>query len=207
MEEKRRHARKALFMGVHYTTEGRRHSDFIENISTGGAFIQTRVPFPIGQMVSMVFPLPSYSIPVNITGEVVRTSPRGIGLKFKLMRPMTAAPVLGRLNNGEEYFLGTTGKAKTIPKARKKRVRWSASADPGVIGYKLYWAAGENVSYDSNCIEVGYLPELILPDDLPTFPLVAGEVQLGLTALNYLGNESDMTKFTVSFDFTAKSIQ
>ena len=194
-------------MGVHYTTEGRRHSDFIENISIGGAFIQTRVPFPIGQMVSMVFPLPSYSIPINITGEVVRTSPQGIGLKFKLMRPMTAAPALDKLNMGEKYFFGAKGKAKTIPKARKKRVRWHAPADPGVIGYKLYWAAGENVSYDSSCIEVGYLAELILPDDLPAFPLVAGEIELGLTSLNCVGNESDMTKFTVSFDFTAQSIQ
>ncbi|MFO7739335.1 MAG: PilZ domain-containing protein [Desulfatiglandaceae bacterium] len=207
MREKRRHVRKALFMGVHYTAAGRNHNDFIENISTGGAFIQTRGPFFIGQRVSLVFPLPSYRIPVNITGEVVRISPQGIGLKFKLMAPVNSVGVLRGLIAGEKYFLGPPESAKGIPKAGRKRVRWKASDGPGVTGYKLYWAVGDGVGYESDCAEVGYLNEAVLPDDFPSFPKVAGEIQLGLTAVNDIGNESDMTKFAVSFDFTAQRVQ
>jgi hypothetical protein len=190
-------------MGVHYTAEGSEYNDFIENISTGGAFIQTRGPFSLGQVVSMVFPLPSYKIPVNITGEVVRTCQEGIGLKFKLMAPVRPAPILSKRNAGVKDFLGSAGMAKKVIKARKKRLRWNGSAASGVTGYKLYWAAGEGVSYESDCAEVGYMKEIVLPDDFPSFPVVAGEIQLGLTAVNDIGNESDMTKFTVSFDFTA----
>jgi len=207
LREKRRHVRKALFMGVHYTAAGRNHNDFIENISTGGAFIQTRGPFFIGQRVSLVFPLPSYRIPVNITGEVVRISPQGIGLKFKLMAPVNSVGVLRELIAGEKYFLGPPESAKGIPKAGRKRVRWKASGAPGVTGYKLYWAVGDGVGYESDCAEVGYFNEAVLPDDFPSFPKVAGEIQLGLTAVNDIGNESDMTKFAVSFDFTAQRVQ
>lgn len=205
MKEKRKHVRKGLFIGVHYTASGRNYSDYIENISTGGAFIQTRGPFWVGEMVSLIFPLPSYRIPVHITGEVVRTSPQGIGLKFKLMAPMHAVKVLSELNPVEQQFTGPPARARVVNLARRKRIRWSGSASPGVTRYKLYWATGGRVDYESESAEIGYLKETVLPDDFPSFPKVAGEIQLGLTAVNDIGNESDMTKFTVSFDFTSQT--
>ena len=86
---------------------------------------------------------------------------------------------------------------------KKKRVRRSNHyTSSNVAGYKLYWAVDERVDYDSDCAEVGNVSEVILPTDISVFPLVSGEVELGVTAINYAGNESDMAKFSASLDFT-----
>jgi hypothetical protein len=39
-----------------------------------------------------------------------------------------------------------------------------------------------------------------LPDDIPSFPLVAGEIELGVSAISEAGNESEITKFRVFID-------
>jgi len=43
------------------------------------------MPFSVGQEVSLSFPLPNYQKYIRIAGEVVRTSPQGIGVKFKMV--------------------------------------------------------------------------------------------------------------------------
>lgn len=90
-----------------------------------------------------------------------------------------------------------------MAKIRKRRVRWRASEGRDVAGYKLYWAIGGGVNYHSDCVEVGKVTEVVLPDDVPLFPLVSAEVELGVTALNHMGNESDMSKFFAPFEFTS----
>jgi len=72
-------------MVVDYATEGRAYKDYIQDISAGGVFIETRMPFSVGQEVSLSFPLPDHEKYIRITGEVVRTSPQGIGVKFKMV--------------------------------------------------------------------------------------------------------------------------
>jgi Tfp pilus assembly protein PilZ len=84
--EKRKHDRKPFFMVVDYTTRGRAYRGFIQNISPGGVFIETPVPFSVGQELSMSFALPTRQKHVRISGEVVRTSPQGIGVKFKIAK-------------------------------------------------------------------------------------------------------------------------
>ena len=69
--------------------------------------------------------------------------------------------------------------------------------------YRLYWAAGEGVDYHCEFAELGNVTEIVLPDDVPAFPLVSGDVELGVTAISGAGNESDITKFRVPFEFTA----
>jgi hypothetical protein len=90
-------------------------------------------------------------------------------------------------------------KEKT-PKRRRKKIRWQASPSPSVAGYRLHWAVGGGVTYDSDSIEIRGRTELILPDDVPLFPDAGGEVELGLTAVSHTGNESDMIKLTVYLD-------
>ncbi len=90
-----------------------------------------------------------------------------------------------------------------MAKVRKIRVRWSASTGSNVVGYKLYWAVGGGVNYDSDFNEVGKRTEVILPDEVPSFALVAGDIELGVTAVTEIGNESDMAKFSLPLDFTA----
>jgi Tfp pilus assembly protein PilZ len=83
---RRKHYRKPVFMVVDYTTQGHAYRDFIQNISPDGAFIETPTSFRIGQELSLSFALPSCRKHIKITGQVVRTSPQGIGVKFDIAR-------------------------------------------------------------------------------------------------------------------------
>jgi hypothetical protein len=87
--------------------------------------------------------------------------------------------------------------------ARKKKITWDPVDGSDVANYKLYWAVGGGVDYDSDCAEVGNVAEVMLPDDIPSFPHVADDVEIGVTAVSHKGNESDMSVFSAPFDFTA----
>jgi hypothetical protein len=87
-------------------------------------------------------------------------------------------------------------------KIRGRKVRWEPSTSSDVIRYRLYWSAGRPVGYDSDYADVGNVTQINLPNDIPSFPLIAGEIELGMSAVNQAGNESDLTKATVHFDFT-----
>ena len=108
-----------------------------------------------------------------------------------------------RLDRLEECPAETGVDISHAGRVRKKRVRWHRSASAEVSGYRLYWSVGKAVGYDSQYMELGDVPEAILPDDIPSFPLISGTVHLGVTALNKARNESDMTKTSASFDFVA----
>jgi hypothetical protein len=85
----------------------------------------------------------------------------------------------------------------------KKRVQWNPSPTQDIACHRLYWALGKSVDYDSDFIEVADDTEVILPDDTPCFPLVSGFVELGITAVDQAGNESDMTRRYVFVDFAS----
>lgn len=82
--EKRKYPRKPYFMAVDYATEDRAYKDFIKDIGMGGVFIRTRIPFSVGQEVSLSFPLPDQKRHIKISGEIVRAGEQGIGVKFKM---------------------------------------------------------------------------------------------------------------------------
>ena len=90
-----------------------------------------------------------------------------------------------------------------MAKVRKTQITWDAVDSPDVAGYKLYWAVGGGVDYDSESYEVGNVTNVILPDDVPSFPLVAGDIEIGVTAVNQRGNESDISVFSAPFNFTS----
>ena len=89
---------------------------------------------------------------------------------------------------------------KAVSKTGKKRIRWSRSPSPNVVGYRLYWSVSGEVSYDSEFVDIGDRTEIMLPDQVPPLHHARGEVALGITALNRDGNESDMVRFSVRFD-------
>lgn len=76
-----------------------------------------------------------------------------------------------------------------MAKIRKCKLSWQASVSDNVIGYKLYWSKGTEVSYDSKFLKLGNVTEIVLPDDVT---LSGGPVMFGVTALDRDGNESDM---------------
>ena len=101
----------------------------------------------------------------------------------------------------ERIDLTGINKKVAFIKARRIRVRWNASVSPNVVGYKLYWAIGGRVNYDSDFAEVGNVTEVILPDDVPSFSILPINIEIGVTAVNKMRSESDMAKYTFIFKF------
>ena len=109
----------------------------------------------------------------------------------------------GQLETTNQHILIATKEEKKMAKVQKRKIHWNASNSPGVVGYKIYWAVGKGVNYDSAFAEVGNVTEVILPDEVPSFPIAAGNIELGVVAVDHIGNESDMTKLYAPFGFTA----
>ena len=57
---------------------------FIQDVSSSGAFIRTSRPLLAGQEIAMTIIFPRTRKPVMATGEIVRVSYRGVGVKFKI---------------------------------------------------------------------------------------------------------------------------
>ena len=85
---KRKHYRKPFFMVVDYTTQGHTYRDYIKDMSAGGVFIETRMHFSVGQELSLSFALPTSQRHIKVRGQVVRTSPQGIGVKFNIAKEL-----------------------------------------------------------------------------------------------------------------------
>lgn len=59
-------------------------SDAIQNLSATGAFIVTSVALPNGMRLALSFSLPHFGPLFNVAAEVVRFTPLGIGVQFKI---------------------------------------------------------------------------------------------------------------------------
>ncbi len=90
-----------------------------------------------------------------------------------------------------------------VAKIKKRKLQWTASQSPQVVAYKLYWAQGEKVSYGSACATLGNVTEVVLPDDVSEFKPEAGPVEFGVTAVDELGNESDLVTVSAPHQFDA----
>jgi hypothetical protein len=90
---------------------------------------------------------------------------------------------------------------KRMGRIKQRKVRWepSTSAD---VSYRLYWTEDGAVSYDSDYADVGNVLQVTLPDDILSFPLISGRIELGISAVSRAGNESEITRATVHLDFT-----
>jgi Tfp pilus assembly protein PilZ len=201
-KERRRHPRKACTVVVDYTLKERVFKDLMLNISRGGALISTSRPFLIGEEVSLVFPHPVSREHRRIKGEIVWGGPQGIGVKFKSIAVGGKELDLRYSKTDLEKSIRVEKEVRKMGKVKKKRVRWEPSASLDVTRYRLYWSKHAEVNYNSDHAELGNVSEVILPDDVPSFPLVTGDIELGITAVNQVGNESDITKLTVGFNFT-----
>lgn len=87
LEERRKHPRERAFILMDCLGNKCAFTDFIQNISAGGLFIETQIPLVIGQELSMTFSLPNAEDPTKITGEIVRVDSKGIGVKFEDLLP------------------------------------------------------------------------------------------------------------------------
>ncbi len=79
---RRKHPRVPVVTVVDYATRNGAYKDFIRNISAGGVFIETRMPFSVGEEVALTFTLPKQEKHIKIKGKIVRSTDRGIGVRF-----------------------------------------------------------------------------------------------------------------------------
>jgi Tfp pilus assembly protein PilZ len=79
---RREHTREPCFLAVDYGTRDGVFKDFITNMSAGGVFIETRMPFAVGREITLTFSSSNYEDPIKITGKIAWSGPRGIGVKF-----------------------------------------------------------------------------------------------------------------------------
>jgi Tfp pilus assembly protein PilZ len=79
----RKHERKSFLSTLDYSTESGSYRDFVKDISVEGVFIETRIPFSVGEGISMTFLLPEHEKKIKIHGEIVRIDEQGIGVQFK----------------------------------------------------------------------------------------------------------------------------
>ena len=80
---KRKHTRKTCLIAVDYSTPDRFYREFIQNISAGGIYIETREPLSKGEDLSLTFSVPSSEAPIRLTGKIVRTDKSGIAVEFE----------------------------------------------------------------------------------------------------------------------------
>ncbi len=88
-----------------------------------------------------------------------------------------------------------------MAKIKKRTLRWTASESPQVVGYKLYWSEGGQVSYDCPFAKLGNTTEVVLPDDVESFDPESGPIEFGISAVDELGNESDLITISAPYQF------
>ena len=88
-----------------------------------------------------------------------------------------------------------------MAKIKKRKLSWIESGSSQVIGYKLYWSENGSIDYDSKCEMLGNVTEIVLPDEVKSFKPNGGAVRFGITAVDELGNESDMITLKAPYQF------
>ena len=199
-DERRSHPRKASLIPVAYVTEGKARKDYILNISSGGVFIATAGQVSWGREILMTFAHPAAQRNLSIVGRIAWKSPMGVGVRFKRLVENGPGSSMTSDEDGSQSD-EKTKEVNTMGKVRKKRICWEPSMSDDVVKYRLYWSEDGVVSYTSKYVDVGKVTEVVIPDDVPSFPLVKGNVAIGIAALTEAGNESDMTKMTAEIDF------
>jgi Tfp pilus assembly protein PilZ len=96
--EKRRHRRKPAFLVVDYAIDGRPYSDFIQDLSAGGVFIETCMSIPVGTDLVITFRDPDHETGAHIPGKVVRVSPQGVGVRFQPLDSLQGRVIRAYLN-------------------------------------------------------------------------------------------------------------
>jgi Tfp pilus assembly protein PilZ len=79
---KRERPRKSVFIPIECKGKIYSFSDFIQNISDSGLFMETKIPLMVGEELSMTFSLSSTEDPIEIKGKIVRVNSKGISVQF-----------------------------------------------------------------------------------------------------------------------------
>ncbi len=84
-EERRINMRKSCFFAeVDYAVGADVYTDSIKNICNGGIFIETKTDFKVGTDLKMLFSDFSNIDLITISGDVIRSIPGGIAVRFDM---------------------------------------------------------------------------------------------------------------------------
>jgi Tfp pilus assembly protein PilZ len=197
--EKRQFQRTDCLVPVNFAVKGRSYRDSLINLSQGGACIHTFRSFSVGEEISLELPPQDHG--ERVVGDVVWVRPEGIGVKFRIPGQVIMEKLVSGQENQNNEFKITEKEASRMGKIKNKRLRWEPAAGEEATKYKFYWSENGTVDYASSFAEVEVVTQVILPDDIPSFPRMAGNLELGIAAVNQAGNESDITKISASLDF------
>ena len=87
LTEIREYPRRPSFIPVECSSHEICFTDFIQDISKGGVYIQTDGNFYVGQSITLTFSLHKDEDVLSVKGKVVRIDPEGIGVKFEEALP------------------------------------------------------------------------------------------------------------------------
>jgi Tfp pilus assembly protein PilZ len=79
----RKHRRKSHAQQVFFTSQNQYHQGLINNISRGGAFIETTKKLAVGQTIRLIIPGSKIDKGVMLKGKVVHLKKLGIGIVFE----------------------------------------------------------------------------------------------------------------------------
>jgi len=89
-----------------------------------------------------------------------------------------------------------------MSKLKTYKMVWGMPTDPDVVTVYLRFAEPPAViDYNTPHEDIGKVSEIDLPR--PGMPLIDGQVSLGISTVDDVGNESDISVITVPFDLVA----
>ncbi len=83
-KERREHNRQKCQTSVEYAVQDSNYTAFIQDISYGGGFIESPNAINVGEVITMHIQYDDNQDPITMIGEVVRKSPQGFGVRFKM---------------------------------------------------------------------------------------------------------------------------
>lgn len=81
--EQREDERIPCLIAVDYADRNRVYHDFIQDLSKGGVFIETREPLAVGERISLTFAMPASQNHFKVSGKIVRVAADGVGIQFE----------------------------------------------------------------------------------------------------------------------------
>ena len=79
---RRAYLRKKIYLPIAYANERDVYRNFTKDISFGGAFILTSVPFEVGEEIRILFKADDKDSAFRILGKIARVTPEGVGVRF-----------------------------------------------------------------------------------------------------------------------------
>jgi uncharacterized protein (TIGR02266 family) len=100
--DEREFPRQPCRLSVDYATQDNTGIEHILDISAGGVFIETNASMALGQELTLKFSLPDSPDTFEVSGKIIWSGPKGIGVKFKDIKQREIIRIKTYLENKEK---------------------------------------------------------------------------------------------------------